>query len=131
MSERDLDEYISALLADPDLESQPPDNLASVTYTWHGRALCELGDMAGNLPPSIVRVKGLVKTEEHAHLFSYVMGEWTLEPSGVKAGESPILNMLVFIGKPEGIGELASYLPSPQWSAREVLQPFGGIIKMQ
>ncbi len=131
LSEGELNVYISALLADPDLESAPPDNLASVTYTWHGRDLFELREMAGNLPPSIVRAKGFVKTEEHACLFSYVMGEWTLEPSGVKVGESPILNMLVFIGTPEGIGELAGYLPSPQWSAREVLQPFGGIIKMQ
>ncbi len=130
LNQNELDEFISALLADPDLASTPPDNLASVTYRWHGGDLREVAEIAGKLPASIVRAKGFVQSEGHAHLFSYVMGEWTIEPSPIEADKIAILNMLVFIGRPEGIGELGRYLPSKKWSAREVLQPFGGIIKM-
>lgn len=130
LTEQELDELINALLTDPGHQSTPPDKLASVTYSWHGTDLLELREMAGKLPPSIIRAKGLVKIEEDIHLFSYVMGQWTIEPSPIAADKIKVINIIVFIGKLEGIGELGKYLPSPGWSAREVLQPFGGIIKI-
>lgn len=130
LSEQALDGFISGILANPALESTPPDNLASVTYTWHGGNLDELHAMAEKLPSSIVRAKGFVKRGEHVYLFSFVMGEWSIEPSTKAADKIAVLNMLVFIGKPEGIDELGRYLPSPEWSARAVLLPFSGIIKM-
>lgn len=130
LSEQELDGFIGELLANPELEITPPDNLASVTYTWHGGDLSALHAMAGKLPPSIVRAKGFVTIDAQVHLFSYVMGEWTIEPSTKAADKIAVLNMLVFIGRPEGIDELGRYLPSPEWSAKAVLLPFSGIIKM-
>lgn len=129
LSEKNLDTFISTLLENPDLESTPPDNLASVTYRWHGNDLSEIGSMAGKLPSSVIRAKGFIKTKGQVQLFSYVMGEWTIEPSAREADNIAVLNILVFIGKPEGIDQLGLYLPSPKWSAREVLQPFGEITK--
>jgi G3E family GTPase len=128
-SEQELEAFITTLLADPELQSFPPDNLASVTYRWHGEDLNEIAAMAEKLPSAIVRAKGFVQTREQVYLFSYVMGVWTVELS-VAAHDTAILNMLVFIGRPEDIGALHSLLVPPQWSAREVLLPFSGIVKM-
>lgn len=130
LSEKELSEFISALLEDPELQAAPPDNLASVTYAWHGDKLSDIGEMAGALPPSIIRAKGFIEAEGRVHLFSYVMGKWTMDTPAVEAEKISHLNMLVFIGEPESIGKLGSCLPSPKWSAREVLQPFGEIGSM-
>ena len=130
LSTKELDEFIRDSLENPELETTPPDQLASVTYIWHGDDLDEIREMAKSLPAHVVRAKGFVREHNQIHLFSYVMGDWTLEASGKDASDIKHSNMVVFIGSLEVIEALAGTISAPSWSAREVLQPFGQISKM-
>ena len=130
LSTGELDEFIRESLENPELETTPPDQLASVTYLWHGDDLDEIREMADALPAGVVRAKGFARENSRIYLFSYVMGDWTIEASGPDAGAIKHSNMIVFIGSFEAIKAIAGTLSAPSWSAREVLQPFGQISKM-
>ena len=133
LSPQELDDFISTILENPELEATPPDQLASVTYIWYGKNLDEIKNMAEKLPPSIIRAKGFVQEREMTHLFNYVMGDWTIEPYTRDAGETATIsnkNMIVFIGVIAAVENLRATLVGENWSAREVLQPFGQINKM-
>ncbi|MCF6186731.1 MAG: GTP-binding protein [Desulfobulbaceae bacterium] len=123
LSSDELDAFISDLLDQPDLETTPPDQLVSVTYTWHGDTFDEIRTMAKQLPASVVRAKGFVREKDAVHLFSYVMGDWTIEPAAKDASEIKHLNMVVFIGEIEAMDGIAKAVTSGNWSARAVFQP--------
>jgi G3E family GTPase len=133
LSPQELEDFISTILENPELEATPPDQLASVTYVWHGKNLDEIKKMAEELPPSIVRAKGFIQGKEMLHLFNYVMGDWTLEPYTRDARETATIshkNMIVFIGTIAAIDNLHATLGGENWSAREVLQPFSQLTQM-
>lgn len=134
LSPQELDDFISTILEDPGLEAAPPDQLASVTYTWYGKDLNEINKMAEKLPPSIIRAKGFLQGKEMTHLFNYVMGDWTLDPY-TKVGRATAnisnKNMIVFIGAVGALDKLGVTLQDENWSARKVLQPFGQLNRMQ
>lgn len=130
LSVEELDDFINGVLASQDLEISPPDRLASVTYTWHGNSPEEFQKMAKNLPSAIVRAKGFVLINDKIHLFSYVMGDWTFELSTKKKKDINHINKVVYIGDIERIDSLKKTMADQNWSAGEVLQPFGNITKM-
>ena len=123
LSAKELDEFISDLLDQPDLQTTPPDQLASVTYKWRGDNFEEIKNMADNLPASVIRAKGFVQEKGEVHLFSYVMGDWTLEASARDSTEVKHMNMVVFIGELGSMDGIAKAVAEGNWFAGEVLQP--------
>ena len=126
MSDSELDRYVEELLDNPDLEITPPDQLMSASYVWSGTDLDDVRDMAQRLPPGMVRSKGFVGADNAWHLFSYVLGTWTVEPTHVGADRINNKNTLVFIGPPETIAQLEQSLDAGTWIKRGTLQPFAG-----
>ena len=127
LTNKDLETFITTVLESPDSESTPPDELASVTYLWRGTSRRDLEPAAQLLPEGIVRAKGFVDVGGTIFIFSYVMGDWTLESTRKSEREIKNRNMIVFIGSSSAIQDLGSILTPPHWSAREILQPFGQI----
>lgn len=123
LSPAELDEFINDLLDRPDLETSPPDQLVSVTYKWRGDNFEEIRKMAGQLPSTVVRAKGFVQERGKIHLFSYVMGDWTIEASAKEAADIKHINVVVFIGALEAMDGVATAVATGNWSAREVFQP--------
>ena len=123
LSSKELDDFIGDLLNQPDQEITPPDQLASVTYTWQGNDFEEIRNIAKDLPASVIRAKGFVQENGKLHLFSYVMGDWTLETCTKDSAEIKHMNMVVFIGELDAIDGIAQAVKTGHWSAREVLQP--------
>lgn len=127
LTTQELDDFILKSLENPGLDSTPPDQLVSVTYAWHGTQLNDIEMMAGTIPDGVVRAKGFVEVAGAISLFSYVMGNWTIEPSDKDIEDIKHRNMIVFIGGFEAIDKLDIVIDSKNWSAREILQPFGQI----
>ena len=127
LSAQELNNFISESMENPDLETTPPDQLASVTYKWQGDNLDEIREMAKSLPADVVRAKGFLRENNLIHLFSYVMGDWSVEVSDKDAGNIKHVNMVVFIGSFKALEAIADIISAPNWSARETLQPFGQI----
>lgn len=123
LSPQELENFIAEMLNQPGLETTPPDQLASVTYKWHGSDFQEIRDMADKLPASVIRAKGFVQEKGQVNLFSYVMGDWTIEASPKKASEIKHMNMVVFIGSVDSMDGIAKAVTSGNWSASAVLQP--------
>jgi G3E family GTPase len=123
LSPEELDDFIDDLLDQPDLESSPPDQLVSITYTWCGDSLTEIEDMAEKLPETVVRAKGFVLDKGLVHLFSYVMGDWTIEETNKSPREIEHINMVVFIGGLDSMPDIARAVSAGSWSAREVQHP--------
>ncbi len=124
MSEEELDKYVEELLDNPDLEITPPDQLMSASYVWSGTDLAEVRDMAGRLPQAVVRSKGFVGANNEWHIFSYVMGTWTIERAPIAENRIKSKNTLVFIGSLEAIADLKHILDPENWIDRGTLQPF-------
>lgn len=120
---KELDNFIDDLLKQPGQEMSPPDQLASVTYSWQGDDVSEIKAMASELPASIVRAKGFIFQKDEVYLFSYVMGDWTLEPVAKDPSEIQHPNMVVFIGGVDSMDGVAKAVAKGKWSAREVLMP--------
>ena len=123
LAPKELDDFIAELLNQPGLETTPPDQLASVTYKWHGSDFQEIRDMAEKLPASVIRAKGFVQENGQVYLFSYVMGDWTIEASKKKSSEIEHMNMVVFIGVLDSMDGIAKAVAAGNWSASAVLQP--------
>jgi G3E family GTPase len=123
LSASELETYIDDLLDQPDLEITPPDALASVTYKWTGDDLSQIKAMADSLPSSVVRAKGFVEAEGRIYIFSYVMGDWTLEDPRIPAERIKHKNIVVFIGPIDSMEEIGRTVDTGNWSKGEVLQP--------
>jgi G3E family GTPase len=124
LSEEELDQFIDDLLDSPDLEITPPDTLVSVAYHWNGDNLKQIGAMAEALPPAVVRAKGFVGEKGNIYLFSYVMGDWTLEAVEVPAERIKYKNVVVFIGPPESMAGIEEASKTGDWSSKGVYQAY-------
>ncbi len=124
LSEEALDQFIDDLLDSPDLEITPPDTLMSVTYAWNGDDLEQVSAMAKALPSSVVRAKGFVEEKGDMYLFSYVMGDWTIEKTDVPRDRIKNKNIVVFIGPPESMEEIDEASKSGDWTGKGVFQPY-------
>ncbi len=124
LSEEELDKFIDDLLDSPDLEITPPDTLMSVTYAWNGDDLEQIRAMAKALPASVVRAKGLVEDKQGLYLFSYVMGDWTIEKADVPEDRVKHKNIVVFIGPPESMEGIERASKTGDWSSQGVFQPY-------
>ena len=125
LSASELETYIDDLLDQPDLEITPPDALVSVTYKWTGDDLSQIKAMADSLPSSVVRAKGFVEAEGSMYIFSYVMGDWTLEDPEIPAERIKHKNIVVFIGPIDSMAEIDRVVATGNWSKGTVLQPKG------
>ena len=123
LSASELETYIDDLLDQPDLETTPPDALVSVTYRWSGRDLNQIKAMASNLPAAVLRAKGFVEAEDRVYIFSYVMGDWTLEDPGIPLERIKHKNIIVFIGPIDTIKDIDRALQTGNWLKGEVCQP--------
>ncbi len=124
LSEEALDQFIDELLDSPDLEITPPDTLMSVTYSWNGDDLGQVRAIAEALPPAVVRAKGFVEEKGQMYLFSYVMGDWTIEKTDVPQERIKNKNIVVFIGPPESMEGIEGASKTGDWTGRGVFQPF-------
>ena len=107
----------------PDLEITPPDALVSVTYQWTGDDLEQITAMADNLPSSVVRAKGFIEADGNTFIFSYVMGDWSIEDSGIPPERITHKNIVVFIGPIESMEGIHKAAGTGNWSKGDVLQP--------
>ena len=123
LSASELETYIDDLLDQPDLEITPPDALVSVTYKWTGDDISQVKTMADSLPSSVVRAKGFVEAEGSVYIFSYVMGDWTLEDPDIPAERIKHKNIVVFIGPIDSMEEIGRAIHTGNWSKGEVFQP--------
>lgn len=127
MSSEALEKYIDELLDSPDLEITPPDRLVSVTYHWRGNDLEEVKSMAQSLPKAVLRAKGFVEEKGMTYLFSYVMGDWTIEPSKIPQERIHHKNVLVFIGPPESMEGIDEASKKGDWLNLGVFQPMSQV----
>jgi len=123
LSASELETYIDDLLDQPDLETTPPDALVSVTYKWTGNDLSQIKVMADSLPASVVRAKGFIQAEGRMYIFSYVMGDWTLQDVEVAKERIKHANVVVFIGSLDAMDEISRAADSGSWAKGEVYQP--------
>jgi G3E family GTPase len=123
LSASELETYIDDLLDQPELEITPPDALVSVTYKWTGDDLNQIKTMADSLPSSVVRAKGFIEAADSIYIFSYVMGDWTLEDPGIPAERIKHKNIVVFIGPIDSMEEIGRATHTGNWSKGEVFQP--------
>ena len=124
LSEEALDQFIDELLDSPDLEITPPDTLMSVTYAWNGDDLEQVRAMAEALPSAVVRAKGFVEEKGEMYLFSYVMGDWTIEKTAVPQDRIKNKNIVVFIGPPESMEGIDGASKTGDWTGKGVFQPY-------
>jgi len=123
MSSEKLEKYIDELLDSPDLEITPPDRLVSVTYQWRGHDLEEVKSLAQRLPKAVLRAKGFLEEKGMTYLFSYVMGDWTVEASQIPKDRIHHKNVLVFIGPPESMEGIDKASKQGNWLNLGVFQP--------
>jgi G3E family GTPase len=123
LSASELETYIDDLLDQPDREITPPDALVSVTYKWTGDDLSQIDAMANSLPSSVVRAKGFVEADGSMFIFSYVMGDWTIEDPGIPVERIKHKNIVVFIGSIDSMEEIGRAVETGNWSKGEVFQP--------
>jgi len=124
LSTDELEKYIDDLLDNPDLEITPPDQLVSVAYQWSGDSLEQVKQMAEELPSAVLRAKGFVEEKGNMHIFSYVMGDWTIEKSEIPKDRIEHKNILVFIGPPESMEGIEKASKTGNWSSLGVFQPY-------
>ncbi len=124
LSTDELEKYIDDLLDSPDLEITPPDQLVSVAYQWSGDSLEQVKQMAEELPSAVLRAKGFVEEKGNMHIFSYVMGDWTIEKSEIPKDRIEHKNILVFIGPPESMEGIEKASKTGNWSSLGVFQPY-------
>ena len=123
LSASELDAYIDDILDQPGLETTPPDALASVTYRWTGDDLSQIKDMADSLPSAVVRAKGFIEAGGEIYIFSYVMGDWTIEDPKIPSERIKHKNIVVFIGPVDSMEEIGRIVDSGKWSKGEIVQP--------
>ncbi len=124
LSEEGLESFIEEMLDSPDLEITPPDLLVSAAYQWTGEDLAEVRSMAERLPAGVLRAKGLLEENGRVVLFSYVMGDWTIEPTERTPAEVENPNTVVFIAPPPVMDDIEAAVRDGPWINRGVYQPF-------
>ena len=130
LSDAALEKYLAEITKDQTLEATPPDQLASVIYIWSGPDRLSFEAAVSSLPDGIVRAKGFVRAEDRFYIYSAVLRDWTLEPTELLEQGSTLSNMIVFIGTLSAVEHLSKLLHPPNWTAREIVQPFTQIVQM-
>jgi G3E family GTPase len=124
MTEEELDRFLEDMLDSPDLEITPPDTLVSTAYRWRGDNLEQVRQLARILPSAVVRAKGFVDAGKGMHIFNYVMGTWTVEPTDIPMDKIQHKNVVVFIGPPESMDGIAEAAQAGDWTGQGVFQPY-------
>ncbi len=124
LSSEELDQFIDKLFDNPNLELTPPDLLMSAVYKWTGNDITDIRTMAENLPEGLVRAKGFVNEGNRMLLFSYVMGDWTLEEITLTNRQVEHKNIIVYIAPPHFIEKLEKIAANAPWENMGTLQPF-------
>lgn len=124
MTEEELDRFLEDMLDSPDLEITPPDTLVSTAYRWRGDNLEQVRQLARILPSAVVRAKGFVDAGKGMHIFNYVMGTWTVEPTDIPLDKIQHKNVVVFIGPPESMDGIAEAAQADNWTGQGVFQPY-------
>jgi G3E family GTPase len=124
MTEEELDRFLEDMLDSPDLEITPPDTLVSTAYRWRGDNLEQVRQLARILPSAVVRAKGFVDAGKGMHIFNYVMGTWTVEPTDIPLDKIQHKNVVVFIGPPESMDGIAEAAQAGDWTGQGVFQPY-------
>jgi len=124
MTEEALDQFLEDMLDSPDLEITPPDTLVSTAYRWRGDDLEQVRQLARILPSAVVRAKGFVDAGRGMHIFNYVMGTWTVEPTDIPLDKIQHKNVVVFIGPPESMDGIAEAAQAGDWTGQGVFQPY-------
>jgi G3E family GTPase len=124
MTEEELDRFLEDMLDSPDLEITPPDTLVSTAYRWRGDNLEQVRQLARILPSAVVRAKGFVDAGKGMHIFNYVMGTWTVEPTEIPLNKIQHKNVVVFIGPPESMDGIAEAAQAGDWTGQGVFQPY-------
>jgi G3E family GTPase len=123
LSPEELERYLEEMLETITSEMTPPDRLMSAAYRWHGDDLSQVKEMAQHLPPAIIRAKGFLSSDGSNYLFSYVMGDWSLEVCDIPPDRIQHKNIIVFIGPPESITMLDQTPALGTWSKISTYQP--------
>jgi G3E family GTPase len=123
LTPEELEQYLEDMLETITSEMTPPDRLMSAAYRWIGDDLDQIKALSGHLPPAILRAKGFLSNREGTALFSYVMGDWSLEACEIPADRIQHMNIIVFIGPPESIAALEETLGSASWSKVSTYEP--------
>ena len=124
MTEKELDQFLEDMLDSPDLEITPPDTLVSTAYRWSGDNLEQVRQLARILPSAVVRAKGFIDAGKGLHIFNYVMGTWTVEPTDIPIDKIQHKNVVVFIGPPESMDGIAEAAQAGDWTGQGVFQPY-------
>jgi len=123
LTPEELDQYLEEMLETITSGMTPPDRLMSAAYRWTGDDLAQVKEIAGQLPASIIRAKGFLSNRGSNYLFSYVMGDWSLEPCEISSERIQHMNIIVFIGPPESIASLDQATAPGSWSQVSIYQP--------
>ena len=118
LSYEELNDFLDDLLDSPGLELSPPDTLLSVAYEWQGDSIEQIDAMAGELPSSVVRAKGLIDERGRMHIFNYVMGDWTIEETDLTGDRIKDKNIIIFIGPPESMTGIAEATKTGNWMSK-------------
>jgi len=124
LAPEELEQYLEEMLETITAEMTPPDSLMSAAYRWGGEDLGQIEEMVRRLPRSIIRAKGFLFNQGSYYLFSYVMGDWSLEKCDLTPDRIQHKNILVFIGPPESIEMLEEITGTGNWSKLSTYQPF-------
>ncbi len=128
LTSEELEQSIEQLLADPQREITPPDRLLSAIYSWKGADLEGFKALAGKLPQAVVRSKGFISADgKTTYLFSWVMGQWTVEETHLPPDRIHLLNRVVFIGPPEVMPQLRTVSAgNPEFVEESQRDPMAG-----
>jgi len=108
ISAEDLEGFIDGLMAAPGISMMPQDQLLPRTLVWSVAGLDALKALANQIPPGVVRAKGIVKAGTEVYLLNCVMDKTELQKIEPTEGMEALLNKVVFIGTPEAMEQLDS-----------------------
>lgn len=118
-----LDRYLEEMMDVITAEMTPPDCLMSAVYRWTGDDIKQVEGLAARLPSSILRSKGFLTYRGENYLFSYVMGDWSIEKCEVPSERIQHKNIIVFIGPPESIDLLEAIEEGGNWIKVSTFRP--------
>jgi len=119
ISTEDLEGFIDGLMAAPGISMMPQDQLLSQTVVWSAADLDALKELAKQIPPGVVRAKGIVKAGGDVYLLNCVMDRTELEKIEPTEGMEALLNKVVFIGTPEAMQRLEIFFKDSKQKSKK------------
>ncbi len=123
MTSEELDRYLEEMMDSITAGMSPPDCLMSAVYRWAGDDIKQVESLAAGMPSSILRSKGFLAYLGENYLFSYVMGDWSIEKCKIAPQRIAHKNILVFIGSPEAIASLEGIEEGGNWVKVSTFRP--------